>query len=73
MKDDGELHERLGDDDARLSQCGITDAKSLFDSLKKENPTSHQDRRTSIEIAIIIESMRKSKVLAEMVVWWPML
>ena len=32
-----------------------------FDSLKKENPSSRQDRRTAIEIAIIIESMQKSK------------
>ena len=44
----------------RLEQCGITDAKSLFDNLRKENPTSRQDRRTSIEVAIIIEGMRKS-------------
>eukprot|EP00435_Cladocopium_sp_Y103_P074255 s37_g47.t1 len=62
LKNDGELHKRLCPDD-RLDQCGITDAKSLFDSLKKENPTSRQDRRTSVEIAIIIESMRRSKSL----------
>ena len=53
MKEDCQLHQRL-------SQCGVTDAKSLFDSIKKESPTSRQDRRTSIEVAIIIEAMRKS-------------
>ena len=44
----------------RLEQCTIVDAKSLYDSLKKENPNSRQDRRTSIEVAIIIESMQRS-------------
>eukprot|EP00435_Cladocopium_sp_Y103_P073799 s91_g45.t1 len=43
-----------------LQQCGVVDAKSLFDNLKKQSPTSRQDRRTSIEVAIIIEAMRKS-------------
>lgn len=43
------------------NQCMITDAKSLFDTLKKENSNSRQDRRTSIEVAIIIESMQRSR------------
>ena len=53
LKKDCKLHERL-------EQCGVTDAKGLFDSLKKQSPTSRQDRRTSIEVAIIIEGMSRS-------------
>ena len=44
----------------RLEQCSITDAKSLYDNLKKQQPTSRQDRRPLVEVAIIIEGMRKS-------------
>jgi hypothetical protein len=59
LKDSSQLRTHIHGD--MQEQCTITDAKSLFDSLKKENPTSRQDRRTSIEIAIIIESMQRSK------------
>ena len=59
LKDSSQLRTHIHED--MQEQCTITDAKSLFDSLKKENPTSRQDRRTSIEIAIIIESMQRSK------------
>ena len=45
----------------RLAQCAVTDAKSLYDSIFKECPTSRQDRRTSIELAIIIEAIRASQ------------
>jgi hypothetical protein len=45
----------------RLDQCSVTDAKSLYDSLRKQSPASRQDRRTSIEIAIIIEALSKAK------------
>jgi len=45
----------------RLDQCAITDAKSLFDSINKQNPSSRQDRRTAVELAIIIEGMKDSK------------
>jgi hypothetical protein len=45
----------------RLEQCEVTDAQSLFDNLKKQSPTSRQGRRRSSELAIIIESLRKSK------------
>jgi hypothetical protein len=55
LEDSSQLRTHIHGD--MQEQCTITDAKSLFDSLKKENPTSRQDRRTSIEIAIIIESM----------------
>lgn len=42
-------------------QCSITDAKSLYDAVSKQNTTSRQDRRTSVELAIIAESMRDSQ------------
>ncbi len=54
LKEDCELKQRL-------DQCGVTDAKSLYDAILKENPTSRQDRRTSVELAIISESMAQSK------------
>ena len=43
-----------------LEQCSITDAKSLFDAVSNENSNSKQDRRTAIELAIILEGLRKS-------------
>ena len=54
LRDECELQERLG-------QCSITDAKSLFDTVQKGNPTSRQDRRTSVELAIISEAMSQAK------------
>ena len=51
-----------------VSQCCITDAKSLFDSLSKQHPNSRQDRRTAVELAIIIEGMKKAKAVLR---WTP--
>ncbi|CAK9083538.1 Retrovirus-related Pol polyprotein from transposon RE2 (Retro element 2) (AtRE2) [Includes: Protease RE2 [Durusdinium trenchii] len=45
----------------RLQQCHITDAKSLYDALLKESPMSRQDRRTSVELSIILESLQKAR------------
>lgn len=53
LNEQGELRERLG-------QCSITDAKSLFDSLVKGDPSSRQDRRTAIEIAIVLEALKRA-------------
>lgn len=53
LKEDCELKKRL-------AQCSVTDAKSLYDSLRKQNPSSRQDRRTAVEIAIILEAMQKA-------------
>jgi len=44
----------------RQEQCQVTDAKSLYDAVIKQSPCSRQDRRTAVELAIIVESMRKS-------------
>ncbi len=35
-------------------------AKSLYDAVIKQSPCSRQDRRAAVELAIIVESMRKS-------------
>lgn len=53
LREDCELHDRL-------QQCTITDAKSLFDAIQHENPSSRQDRRTATELAIILEAVRKT-------------
>jgi len=45
----------------RLEQCSVTDAKSLFDAVSNENSSSKKDRRTAIELAIILENLRRSK------------
>ena len=45
---------------SRLQQCSVTDAKSLFDAISKESTTSRQDRRTAIEIAIILDTIKQS-------------
>ena len=39
LREDCQLHHRL-------EQCTVTDAKSLYDSLKQNTPTSRRDRRT---------------------------
>ena len=53
LKEECELKERL-------QQCHITDAKSLFDAIIKESVGSRQDRRTAVEIAIILDSLKRS-------------
>ena len=54
LREDCELNQ------GRQPQCGITDAKSLYDSLLKKSPASRQDRRTSIELAIICEAVSQT-------------
>ncbi|CAE7224945.1 RE2 [Symbiodinium sp. CCMP2592] len=43
----------------RQQQCGVTDAKSLYDALVKGHPASRQDRRNALELAAIIDAMEK--------------
>ncbi len=61
LKDGCELKERV-------RQCSVTDAKSLFDSLSRQHPNSRQDRRTAVELAIIIEAMKKASAVIR---WTP--
>ena len=46
--------------DQRQGQCQITDAKSLYDAVIKQSPASRQDRRTAVEMSIIVEAMRNA-------------
>ena len=45
---------------ARQEQCSITDAKSLYDAIYKQCPASRQDRRTALELAVIVDAMQKT-------------
>ena len=45
---------------ARQEQCQITDAKSLYDAIFKQCPASRQDRRTALELAVIVDSIQKA-------------
>ena len=58
--------------DARLpnrqDQCSVTDAKSLYDCLLKEHPQGKQDRRSSLELAIIVRDLQETR---SMVRWVP--
>ena len=61
LRKDCKLHQKL-------QQCSITDAKSLFDAINRKNPASRQDRRTAIELAIILETMETAKAVLR---WTP--
>ena len=45
---------------ARQPQCQVTDAKSLYDSLYKQCPSSRQDRRNALELAVVVDVTRKT-------------
>ena len=53
---------------ARQAQCSVTDAKSLFDCILKEHPQGRQDRKASLELAIIVRDLEETK---SMVRWVP--
>eukprot|EP00435_Cladocopium_sp_Y103_P027150 s2554_g6.t1 len=44
----------------RQEQCNVTDAKSLYDALAKQCPSSRQDRRTALELAVIVDLLIKT-------------
>ncbi|CAE7762985.1 unnamed protein product [Symbiodinium sp. CCMP2592] len=46
---------------ARSDQCLVTDAKSLYDALLKEHPQGKQDRRSSVELAIIVKDLQETR------------
>ena len=52
----------------RQPQCSVTDAKSLYDSLLKEHPSGKQDRRISLELAIIARDLQETRSMAR---WAP--
>ena len=52
----------------RQQQCSVTDAKSLYDCLLREHPTGKQDRKSSLELAIVLRDLQETK---SMVRWVP--
>ncbi|CAE7563252.1 GIP, partial [Symbiodinium sp. CCMP2456] len=52
----------------RQRQCSVTDAKSLFDCILKEHPQGRQDRKASLELAIIVRDLEQTR---SMVRWVP--
>ena len=52
--------------DETAASCGkgviVTDAKALFDSLRKPNFSSSQDKRTAIEVLCIQDEIRRQKL-----------
>ena len=61
MKGSCQLHDRQ-------KQCSVTDAKSLYDCILKEHPQGKQDRKSSLELAIIVRDLQETK---SMVRWIP--
>ena len=51
----------------RQKQCSATDAKSLFDCIFKEHPQSRQDRKASLELAIIVRDLEQTKSMVRWV------
>ena len=45
---------------SRQPQCGVTDAKSLYDAIYNHFPTSRQDRRNALELAVVVDVMKKT-------------
>lgn len=52
----------------RQPQCSVTDAKSLFDCLLKEHPSGKQDRKSSLELAIVLRDLQETR---SMIRWIP--
>jgi len=53
---------------SRQSQCAVTDAKSLYDCLLREHPSGKQDRKSALELAIILKDLQETK---SMIRWLP--
>ena len=53
LRDSCELH-------TRQKQCVVTDAKALYDCILKEHPSGKQDRKASLELAIIVRDLQQT-------------
>ena len=49
-------------------QVAVTDAKSLYDCLLREHPSGKQDRKSALELAIILKDLQETK---SMLRWVP--
>ena len=45
----------------KQQQCSVTDAKSLYDCLLREHPTGKQDRKSALELAIVLRDLQETK------------
>ena len=52
----------------KQQQCSVTDAKSLYDCLLREHPTGKQDRKSALELAIVLRDLQETQ---SMVRWIP--
>ena len=52
----------------RQPQCSVTDAKSLYDCLLRGNPSGKQDRKSALELAIILKDLQDTR---SMIRWVP--
>ncbi len=52
----------------RQAQCSVTDAKSLYDCLLRGNPSGKQDRKSALELAIILKDLQDTR---SMIRWVP--
>ena len=52
----------------RQPQCSVTDAKSLYDCLLRGNPSGKQDRKSALELAIILRDLQETR---SMIRWVP--
>ena len=62
------LMRELASTPVRQPQCVVTDAKSLYDCLLRENPSGKQDRKSALELAIILKDLQETK---SMIRWLP--
>ena len=54
LRDNCNLH-------SRQQQCVVTDAKALYDCILKEHPSGKQDRKASLELAIIVRDLQQTR------------
>ena len=52
----------------RQQRCSVTDAQSLYDCLMKEHPQGRQDRKASLQLAMIVRDLEQPR---SMVRWVP--
>lgn len=51
----------------RQPQCAVTDAKSLYDCLLREHPSGKQDRKSALELAIVLKDLQDTKSIIKWV------
>lgn len=57
----------------RQQQCSVTDAKSLFDCLPRENHSGKQDRKSALEVAIVLRDLQSTRSIVHWVPYQKMI